>query len=400
MTVTFGDGTTIEDWTGQAYVNNVGMGRPEIAKALADQSLRMSWVSPSDFAETRLALSEDLRSVLPRHLTTPFYGIGGSDTIEAAVRAARKVTGRKNVLTFKQGYHGDTFVTEDLSGIGMTPYGDPRPWSIHVPSPYDTWQTTDDWDLAYEAALDGVKKALKRRGPRSFACVVLEPVMGVGGAVPMAGALAEGLQELRDRYGFKLIADEVVTGFGRTGRWFGSQTVRLAPDAVVLAKGLTGGYAPLGATVFERSWGARLRKEGFNHGLTFGGHPVGCAAARETIRILKAEGLVERSAAVGTHLRRRFEELQEAHAEIVRDVYGAGLLLAMELRSPRKRTKEDRFHPASPRVQKVTEGLRAHGIAVLTNFDGSSIVVCPPFIVTEARVDRLADRLSNLLPTL
>ena len=120
MTVTFGDGTTVEDWGGQWYVNNIGTGRAEVARALAAQARRMSWVSPSDFVDVRLALTRDLRSVLPRHLTTPQYTVGGSDAMETAIRAARKVTGRKRVLSFTQAYHGDTLAIENVNGLPRT----------------------------------------------------------------------------------------------------------------------------------------------------------------------------------------------------------------------------------------------------------------------------------------
>lgn len=392
MTIVLADGTSLEDWTGQAFVNNIGMGRPEVAKALADQALRMSWLTPGDFAEIRLALTRDLRAVLPRHLTTPFYGIGGSDSNEAAIRAAWKVTKRRKVLTFSKAYHGDTITIESVSGWGNVAYGDRRPWAVHAPSPYDHFEEANDWDAASEKTLDGIMKALKRHGPRSFACVILEPVMGVAGAVPLSANLSKGIRELCDRYDIKLVADEVITGFGRTGEWFGSTTVGLKPDAMVFAKGLTGGYAPLGAVVFERSWGETLRKKGFPHGLTFGAHPLGCAAARETIRILRTERLVERCKAIGAYLRKKLEALRADHPSIVRDVRGHGLLLAVQLQG-RGRQKRGGLHPAWTRIEPIWEGLRSAGIRVTTNNDGSSILLCPPFTVRESQIDRLVDRL-------
>jgi adenosylmethionine-8-amino-7-oxononanoate aminotransferase len=393
MTIVLADGTTLEDWTGQAFVNNIGMGRPEVAKVLADQATRMSWLGPGDFAEIRLQLTEDLCSLLPKRLTIPFYGIGGSDSIEAAVRAARKVTRRRKVLAFSDGYHGDTMTVESVSGGGVTEYGDPRPWAVHTTSPYEAFQATGDWDRANERTLEGIRTTLKRHGPRSFACVLVEPVLGVAGAVPLSKDVSKGIRELCDRHDIKLVADEVITGFGRTGEWWGSPGVGLKPDAVVLAKGLTGGYAPLGAVVFERSWGESLRKSGFPHGLTFGAHPVACAAARETLRILKAERLIERCKSMGWRLRKRMEELQESHPEVVRDVRGAGLLLAMELRAKTRRARKEGLHPAWKRVEPVWTGLRNAGIRVTTNNDGSSLLLCPPFTVTEPQADRLVESL-------
>ncbi len=160
---------------------------------------------------------------------------------------------------------------------------------------------------------------------------------------------------------------------------------------MVFAKGLTGGYAPLGSVVFERSWGATLRRTGFPHGFTFGGHPLGCAAARETIRILKTERLVERCGEVGRYLRKKLERLKEEHPTVVRDVRGEGLLQAMELRGRGK--GRDGVHPARGRVERIWDGLRAAGVRLTSNTDGSSLLLCPPFTVTQGQVDRLIDRL-------
>lgn len=435
------------DWAGGACANNIGLGRADMAKVLAEQLLRLSWLSPGLFAEVRVSLTKDLQSILPGGLSVPFYGIGGSDSIEAAIRASRKVTRRRNVLAFVGSYHGDTMTTESVSGGGVQEYGDPRPWVVHVPSPYDWFQAIGDWDQAYERCLEGIEKSIKKRGPRTFACVLVEPVMGGGGIVPLSHGLSKGLRELCDLYGIKLVADEVITGFGRTGDWFGSTSVGLKPDAMVLAKGFTGGYAPLGAAIFEQSWGEELREKSFPYGLTFGGHPLACAAARETIRILKAERLVDRAKTVGMYMRKRLEELGRGHSSVVRDVRGAGLMLALELRAARemirspnaerlvdraktvgmytrkrlgelghertsvvrdvrdaglmafefliaRQGRKYKTHPAWPRVEVILEGLRKEGLMVWTSSDGSSLLFCPPFIVTEAQVDQLVDRLN------
>jgi len=447
MTVVLEDGTSFEDWEGQSLVNNIGLGREDIARVLAEQVRRLSWLSPALFADVRLALTKDLQSVLPHGISVPFYGVGGSDSIEAAIRAARKVSRRKNILVFNGGYHGETITTESVCGWAASDYGDPRPWVVHVPSPYDWFQNLGDWDRAYERCLEGIEKAVKKRGSRTFAGALVEPVMGTGGIVPLSAGLSTALRELCDRYGIKLIADEVITGFGRTGEWFGSTTVGLKPDAMVLAKGLTGGNAPLGAVVFEQSWGEELREKGFPHGLTFGGHPLACAAARETIRILKSERLVERAKTIGAYMKPRLMELEKEHRAVVRDVRGMGLMLAVELRLPhqspqipsakrrvrRARTisasitqrleefrrepraalrgvggarslltrklragltgKQYGSHPAASRVRGIWERLLQDGMRVWTSGDGGSLMFCPPFIVTEAQVDRLVDRL-------
>lgn len=397
MTLTRADGVTVEDWFGQYFVNNIGAGRDDVARAMATQARRMSWVSPSVFADVRLALTKDLLSVLPRHLTTPQFGIGGSDSIENACRAARLVTGRKRVLTFTPCYHGDTMTVENLCGFPVTKHGDPRPWAIKSPSAHALRKEAGgDWERAGALALERAERTLKRHGAKTFAAVIVEPVMWNSGAVALTRTLARGLRSLCDRHGIKLIADEVVTGFGRTGRWFGSQTVGLVPDAIVCAKGMTGGYAPLGAVVFERSWGAWLRRHGFNHGLTFGGHPVSCAAARATIRLLKEERLVERALTMGRLLRDRFEGLRRAHPDRVAEVRGRGLLLAMEL-APGRPPRSSRRMTAAQRVASITGAASRARIQLTTSGDGAAILLMPAFIVTQPQIDRLLDVLDRAL---
>ena len=395
MTVTFENGRTVEDWGGQYYVNNLGAGRAEIARDLASRSRRMSWVAPSEFIDIRVALTRDLLSVLPRRLTTPQFTCSGSDALETAIRAARKVTRRTRVLSFTQSYHGDTMTIENVSGGLLTPYGDRRPWAVRAPSPFDRWEEAGrDWSRACDLALDGVERALRRHGHRTFAALVVEPVMTGTGAVPLSPALARALRVLCDRHGIKLIADEVVTGFGRTGRWFGSQAVGLAPDALVCAKGITGGYAPLGAAIFERAWGETLRRTGLNHGLTNAGHPLGCAAARATIRILKRERLVERAASMGRRLRAGLETLRDRHPGEIVDVRGLGLLLGLQLDAGGRSASRRRAR-AVARIDTIVARARARGIHLLSTSDGTGLLFTPAFTVTPRQIDRLVDVLDR-----
>jgi taurine--2-oxoglutarate transaminase len=402
LEVVLQDGTVLEDWAGQYYVNNVGTGREEVIRALAGQARRMSWAPPTDFTDVKTALTRDLLGILPRGLTIPHWTVGGSDGIEMAIRAARKTTGRRLVLSFRQSYHGDTMITENVSGGLVMPYGDRRPWAVKTPSPYDLWERSGrDWTLACDAALERAEATLRRRGPGSFAAFVVEPVMSSAGVIPITPDLARGIRGLCDRHGIKVISDEVVNGFGRTGRWFGCQTVGLRPDALVVAKGFTGGYAPLGAVIFERSWGEDLRRTGLNHGLTYAGHPLGCAAARAVIRILIREKLVDRAAERGALLRARLEALKTAHPGRVADVRGAGLLLGLQMEDARPARSGRRAGAAGPtaagRVAAVCAGALGKGIRLLSSSDGRSLIFAPPLTVGADRIERLARVLDRLI---
>jgi adenosylmethionine-8-amino-7-oxononanoate aminotransferase len=194
--------------------------------------------------------------------------------------------------------------------------------------------------------------------------------------------MARELRAICDRHGILMVADEVVTGFGRTGRWFGSQAVGLRPDALVIAKGLTGGYAPLGAVVFGGAWAAALRRTGLNHGLTFSGHPIGCAAARAVIRILKSERLVERAAADGGFLRAGLEELRARYPGIISDVRGLGMFQAFQVRPGGRATSERR-------VEAIAAGALRRGVRLLPASDGRVFLFSPPLNVGRARIGRL-----------
>jgi taurine--2-oxoglutarate transaminase len=396
------DGAVLEDWGGQYYVNNIGTGRPDVVRALAAQARRMSWVSPTDFTDVKTALASDLLDVLPRGLTTPHWTLGGSDAIEEAIRAARKVTGRRKVLSFRQSYHGDTMITENVSGGPLMPYGDRRPWAVKTPSPYDLWEGCGrNWTAACDAALERAEATLRRAGPATFAALVVEPVMSSAGVIPITADLARGLRSLCDRHGIKIVSDEVVNGFGRTGRWFGCQAVGLRPDAIVVAKGFTGGYAPLGAAIFERTWGEELRRTGLNHGLTYAGHPLGCAAARATIGVLRREGLVDRAAEIGGVLRARLEAIRAAHPGKVADVRGQGMLLGLQVEGagagPRDRGRRAGRPTAAERVEAICAGALRHGLRLLPSSDGATLIFAPPFTVGRRRIDRLARVLDRLI---
>lgn len=180
------------------------------------------------------------------------------------------------------------------------------------------------------------------------------------------------------------------------GKWFGSQIVGLEPDAIVMAKGITGGYAPLGAVAFESSLARVLARTGFPHGLTFSGHPVSCAAARATIRILRDEDLVRASASKGRVLLRRLEEIADSNPGHIRDVRGRGLLVALELRG-RRRWKKGAPHPAASRLTRLQAALAKAGVLAYGPPGGGFLLLSPPFTVAVDRIDRLAQLLSEAL---
>ncbi len=396
MVVTTAGGQKFFDFGGQVFVNNIGFGRSEVADAMAHQVRALNFLAPSRYADVKLEYARALRSVLPSPLEMSIFGVGGSDAVEGAIRAARQLSNRSLVLSLSASYHGDTMAAEAVSGTSGEALREDYPWAIHVPSVYDFWRTVEDWGECGVRALASLEDTLRKVDGGNVAALLIEPIMGVAGAVVHPPAYLRGLRQLCDQHGILLILDEVITGFGRLGDWFGAQALGLRPDMMVLAKGITGGYAPLGAVALRRDHGEELRQRGFPYGLTFAGHPVSCAAALKVLEIIKREGLVERCRRRGLHAKRLLQELATVNPSI-RDVRGEGLLLGIELRAPRGAPLAGGDSAAWPIVQAAMKLLRQRGYIVGCSNDGSTLLLCPPFTVEEEDLRGLAEALGHVL---
>jgi adenosylmethionine-8-amino-7-oxononanoate aminotransferase len=288
-------------------------------------------------------------------------------------------------------------VMEAVSGTGAPHVVRQYPWVVRAPSPYHFWREADTWGEATEEAFEALRTTVRRTRARDVAAIMVEPVLGVGGAVELSRPYLQALRELCDDLGIFLIFDEVITGMGRTGDWSAAGTYRVTPDIMVLAKGITGGYAPLGAAILPEQLGQKLRLKGFPYGLTFAGHPVSCAAALEAMAILERERLLERCRTMGLRLRKELVHLQ-GEVDGIRDVRGQGLLLGVELEAPGPRRKlAGPTAGAWPRVEKTLGALRRRGILAGANVDGSTILLCPPLILGEAEIEGLVAGLRSAL---
>ena len=408
-----GKGVHVTDALGRTYIDamsglwlkNVGYGQTEIADAAYQQMLQLTYMPMGTTTEPAVRLAEKIARITPGDLSRCFFTSGGSESVETAMKLARayfKRVGeptRYKFISRKGSYHGATFGTLALGGSQIFPKGDYEPLlpgSIHVPqpNPYRCELGGATPEECAERCVGAIEEAIKFEGPRSVAAVVAEPVSSPMGAVVPGPNYWPMLREVCDRYGVLLIADEVITGFGRTGRMFACEHWGVTPDLMTVAKGITSGYIPMGGAIarkpiadaFVGSAGAAFR-----HVITFGGHPVAAAAALKNIEIMEREGMVENSAAMGRYLLDGLNELKAKH-QIIGDARGLGLMCALELVKDRK-TKE--YFPADADLgPRLTQGFAEKGVILR---GGDVINIMPPLCVTSGEIDEIVSVLDEVI---
>ena len=385
-----GKGALLWDADGREYVDGtcglwqcaVGHGREELARVAAEQMAKLEfYASFWNFAnEPSIRLAARLAELSPQGLDRVFFTNGGSEGIETAlklVRLAWESAGqpeRDLILSRKSAYHGVGSASLAATGIAPLKEGfDPLPPGfVHLSTP------------TLRADVDGLvgelEQTIAEQGAERIAAFVGEPVMGVGGMIPPPDGYWPRVQEVLRRHGILLILDEVVTGYGRTGHWFGAQRFGLDPDVIVTAKALTSGYVPMGAVFVHDRVVALLDGTAFRHGFTYNGHPVGAAVAFANLEIIERERLLERALETGG---RMLERLQPAASlDGVAEVRGVGLMLGVEL---------EEGLDAAP----VAAGALERGVVVRAS--GQKIVLSPPLVIEPEQADRVVDTLLDEL---
>jgi putrescine aminotransferase len=399
------EGRELLDGLAGLWCVNVGYGREEIRDAVSEQ-MRACAFYPSFFnttTEPTIRLAARLAERTPERLQHAIFSNSGSEANETAlklIRAYWKLRGRPGktlVLARTFAYHGVTLATTSLTGLPSCtePFDLPLPGFVQVPGPlaYGSGKSPEE-HAAW--CLDETERTIAREGPDRIAAMFVEPVQGAGGViVPPPGYLA-ALRALCRRHEILFVADEVITGFGRLGAWFASGLWDLDPDLMTMAKGITSGYLPLGATMVSREIAATLEEGGYlAHGFTYTGHPVSCAAALANLDIIEREGLVERVRDdVGPRFQKALRSLADHPA--VAETRGFGLIGALELRRPR----EGPHAGAAPN----TLGLAAHGLAreegVIVRGIRDLVALSPPLVVTHDELDRMFAALGRALDRL
>ncbi|MFL5727226.1 MAG: aspartate aminotransferase family protein [Chloroflexota bacterium] len=413
-TIRDADGNEYLDAAGGAIVVNVGHGRASIARALGEQAARLSYAHGSAFTTEPLeAYAREVAHVLPLDAPAIYPVSGGSEAIETALKIARayhlaRGADRHVVIARHGSYHGNTLASLDLSGRPplRRPYESwlNRPWLRHVSAAYDYGADRAGANALREAEAlaDELDAAIRDTGKGRVAAFVAEPISGatLAGAVPPDGYWSQ-IADVCRRHGVLLIADEVMTGFGRTGRWFGLDHWGVRPDILVAAKGATSGYWPFGFAAASGDVHDTVLAAGpFVHGFTYSHAPVGAAVAREVLRILTAESLVDASARKGDRLKALLHGRLSEHLN-VGDIRGRGLLVGVEFVADRDTRAP--FARAARLTEAVVRAARRRGVLVYSatgNVDGvagDQVLLGPPFVVTDEELSRIVDVLGDAI---
>jgi adenosylmethionine-8-amino-7-oxononanoate aminotransferase len=400
------DGKRYLDGSSGALVASVGHGVREIADEVAAQMREVAYVNGTMFTNVAVeALARELEAVLPPSLRYGYFLCSGSEAVEAAVKLARQYwteRGRGSkwkVISRVPSYHGNTLAALSLSGREhyRALYGPLLTNFPRIPAP-DTYRHPDCAACTGEA----LERAILAEGPESVAAFVAEPIAGssLGAMVPASGYF-ERIERICRDYDILFVADEVMTGVGRTGRWFAFEHFAVVPDILVTGKGLSGGYAPLSALVAGREIVDTIaRTTGyFNHAQTYSHTPVICAAGAATLRYMKANGLVERSRVMGERLFGALERV--AGLPFVGDVRGRGLFAGIEIVADRVSKRP--FARVERVAERVAEKALANGLVVWPNVghleggDGDILMIAPPLVITTEQIDELVDLLERSL---
>ncbi|WP_067815059.1 aminotransferase family protein [Actinomadura kijaniata] len=397
-------GTRYLDMTGAAnWLAQVGHGRPELAEAAARQTSELEYFTSFDVYsnDKSILLAARIADLAPEGLDRVFFTNGGSESVDTAIKAARLFHSRRGepdrtwIISRRFGYHGVTYGAGSASGFDHLQFGAgpflPNFEKVTPPLPYhrELYGGEDPTDFL----LRELEETLTRIGPERVAAMIGEPVMGGAGVVPPPDDYWPRVRDLLSRHGILLIADEVVTAFGRTGAWFDSARRGMAPDMIVMAKGLTSGYAPLGAVLMRTDIGDGITEDqGFAHGFTYFGHATSCAIALANLDLIEKEGLVDRARQIGGWLR---EGLASA-AELphVGEIRVAGAMVGIELVVSRD-TREPLFAGAGAATAELRD---VH--QVITRDYGNTIVLAPPLVLDRDDAARATRAITEVLARL
>ncbi len=376
------EGKRFIDFNSQLMCVNIGHGDPRVIAAIQQQAETLAYANPFMATEVRAKLGAKLAEIAPGDIDVFFFTNGGAEANENAVRIARLVTGRHKILARYRSYHGGT-------AGALTLTGDPRRWPsepgipgvVHVPHPYHGIER--GWDTT-EQALATLEEIIMLEGPQTIAAFILEPVTGTNGLLPSPPGYLQGVRDLCTRHGILLIADEVMSGFGRTGAWFAIDHDRVVPDLLTMAKGLTSAYVALGAVGLRRPIADHFQKNVLWGGLTYNSHPLGCAAALATIAVYEEDNLIERARQMGDVMRDLHADLEARHPSVgaCRNV---GLFGMIELvRSRRTREPLAPFNGSSPEMAALAKFFREEGLYTFVRWNG--FFTNPPLCITEAEL--------------
>jgi taurine--2-oxoglutarate transaminase len=385
-----GEGNRLLDFSSQLVNTNVGHQHPKVVEAIVDQARTLCTIAPQHANDARSEAARLIAERTPGELNHVFFTNGGADAVEHAIRMARLHTGRHKVLAAYRSYHGGTQLAVNVTG---DPRRVPNDYSdsgvVHFMPAYlyrSYFDSTTETEET-QRALRHLEDMIVLEGAQNIAALILESIPGTAGIyLPPAGYL-EGVRELTRKYGIIYIADEVMAGFGRSGKWFAVDHWNVVPDLLTFAKGVNSGYVPLGGVAISPKIYETFRDRAYPGGLTYSGHPLACAAAVANINVMDEEGMVEHAAWLGENVfGPGLREIAQRHPS-VGDVRGTGCFWAVELVKDRTtREPMSAYGGSSPEMNELVAALKANGLLPFANFN--RIHVVPPLNISEADARR------------
>jgi taurine--2-oxoglutarate transaminase len=386
------EGKRYLDFNSMTMCVNIGHGDQRVIEAIVEQARQLPYAGPSMATKPRAALGKLLSEITPGDMNRFLFTLGGADATENAIKLARAYTGRHKILTRYRSYHG-------ASAGAMAATGDPRrvTWEpnlmtgvVHFLDPYryrSTFHRTNP-DISEaefcQDYLNHLEEIIRYEGRETIAAILLETVTGTNGIIIPPEGYLQGVRALCDKYGTLLIADEVMSGFGRTGKWFAVDNWGVTPDLMTMAKGLTSAYAPLGAVAMRPKIAEFFNERVFQSGLTYTGHPISLAAAVANIQVMQEDHLVEHAFKMGPVLRRKLTDLGEQHPS-VGEVRSIGLFGIIELvRNRQTREPMAPFDGSSPEMTAFRKYMLDHGVYLYTHWH--TVLIIPPLIITEEQL--------------
>lgn len=380
------DGKRYIDFSSQLMNTNIGHQHPKVVKAIQEQAAEVCFVHPGNTTEARALLGKKLAEITPGNLKKTFFALGGSEANENAIKIARFYTGRHKILARYRSYHGATHgsiaLTGDYRRLAVEPV---MPGGVHFLDPFCyRCPLGQKKEACARECIKHLEEVIRYEGPDKIAAIIMEGVVGSNGLIVPPDDYWPRVREICDKYGILLISDEVMSGWGRTGEWFAVDNWQVTPDIITTAKGITSGYAPLGAVIVSDKIAQFFDDKYLYAGLTYNGHALSCAAALATIAVYEEDKLMENAREVGKYLGEKLEALKAAHPS-VGDVRYIGLFSTLEL--VQNRESKD-VMPASVMGQ-VGKYLRDNGLFtfIMANSLGSMLFVVPPLCITREQLD-------------
>ena len=387
------EGQRFLDFNSQLMCVNIGHGDERVIRAIAQQAETLAYANPFMATEPRARLGRKLAGICPGDIDVFFFTNGGAEANENAIKIARQFTGRHKVMSFYRSYHGGT------SGAMMLT-GDPRRWAaepgmpgvVHVLNPYHGIQK--GWDTA-RVALDRIEETIQMEGADKIAAFFIEPVTGTNGVLVPPDGFIQGVRDLCTKYGILMVADEVMSGFGRTGEWFAVDHWRVVPDLITMAKGLTSAYVPLGAVGMRRTIAEHFNDKVFYGGLTYNSHPLACATALATLEVYEDDHLIDNARRMGAVMKDLLAGLQAKHP-VVGAVRSIGLFGIVELVKDRE-TMEPLapFNGTSEPMNHLRKIFRDEGLYTFVRMN--TFFTNPPLIITEEEMHHGFDIIDRAL---